>query len=91
MFLPTNNNNLGVETVAAEAVYPAPGATFGVEDFRERLARIEAQLSNCATREDIADIRTLIERRQAETMRWLVTVLSGTLVAIAIALIRTFL
>ena len=75
----------------AETVRPAPGANFGIEDFRERLARIEAQLANCATREDIADIRTLIERRQAETMRWLVTVLSGTLVAIAIVLIRTFL
>lgn len=81
--------------MTAEAIHPAPGAAFGVDDIRERLARIEAQLAaqlaHGATREDIADIRTLIERRQAETMRWLVTVLSGTLVAIAIALIRTFL
>ena len=81
--------------MTAEAIHAAPGAAFGVDDIRERLARIEAhlaaQLAHGATREDIADIRTLIERRQAETMRWLVTVLSGTLVAIAIALIRTFL
>ena len=88
--------------MTAEAIHAGSGATFGVDDIRERLARIEAQLAaqlaHGATREDIADIRTLIERRQAETMRWLVTVLSGTvvaiagtLVAIAIALIRTFL
>lgn len=81
--------------MTAETIHAAPGAAFGVDDIRERLARIEAQLAaqlaHGATREDIADIRTLIERRQAETMRWLVTVLSGTLVAIAIALIRTFL
>ena len=81
--------------MTAEAIHTGSGATFGVDDIRERLARIEAQLAaqlaHGATREDIADIRTLIERRQAETMRWLVTVLSGTLVAIAIALIRTFL
>ena len=81
--------------MTSEAIHAAPGATFGVDDIRERLARIEAQLAaqlaHGATREDIADIRTLIERRQAETMRWLVTVLSGTLVAIAIVLIRTFL
>ena len=84
--------------MTSEAIHAAPGATFGVDDIRERLARIEAQLAHGATREDIADIRTLIERRQAETMRWLVTVLSGivvaiagTLVAVAVALVRTFL
>lgn len=81
--------------MTGDAIHAAPGAVFGVDEIRERLARIEAQLAaqlaHGATREDIADIRTLIERRQAETMRWLVTVLSGTLVAIAIALIRTFL
>ena len=81
--------------MTGDVIHAAPGAAFGVDEIRERLARIEAQLAaqlaHGATREDIADIRTLIERRQAETMRWLVAVLSGTLVAIAIALIRTFL
>lgn len=77
--------------MTAEAIHAAPIATFGIKDLSERLEHIEARLANCATREDIADIRTLIEHQRAETMRWLVAILSGTLLAIAIVLTRTLL
>ena len=55
----------------------------GGGDIRERLARIENELKHLAKREDIKDM-------EAKIMRWLLGLVSTALIAVAIALIRTF-
>ena len=43
---------------------PGPGGGGnGGSSYGERLARIETRLENVATREDVSDVKTLIERR----------------------------
>ncbi len=61
---------------------PQPGGGGG-DDTRERLARIENELTHLAKREDIKDM-------EAKIMRWLVTILSGAVIAVLAALARTF-
>ena len=63
---------------------PQGGGQGGGDDIRERLARIENELTHLAKREDIKEM-------EAKIMRWLLTVLSAAMIAVVAALIRTFL
>ncbi len=71
----------------------APGkpGSGGGDNFGERLARIETKLEYMATREDISEIKALIEKKEASQIRWLVGLILVTMASLAVALIRTFL
>lgn len=56
----------------------------------ERLARIEAHLEHVATREDVAEIKALIERKESTMLRWLVGVIAVAAISLLAALLRTF-
>lgn len=57
----------------------------------ERLARIEAKMEHVATREDLAKIEVLIERKESTMLRWLLGILAVAGVSLVVALIRVFL
>ena len=63
---------------------PQGGGQGGGDDTRERLARIENELTHLAKREDIANM-------EAKIMKWLLTILSAAVIAVLAALARTFL
>ena len=56
----------------------------------ERLARIESKMDYMATREDVQEVKTLIERKEATMLRWLLGMLVVALVSLGVALVRTF-
>ena len=62
---------------------PQEGGQGGGDDTRERLARIENELTHLAKREDIKDM-------EAKIMKWLLTILSAAVIAVLAALVRTF-
>ncbi len=62
---------------------PRGGGQGGGDDTRERLARIENELTHLAKREDIKDM-------EAKIMKWLLTILSAAMIAVLAALVRTF-
>lgn len=57
----------------------------------ERLARIEAKMEHVATREDLAKIEVLIERKESTMLRWLLGIMAVAGVSLVVALIRVFL
>ena len=79
---------------------PAGGAGGG-GDHGERLARIESKMEYMATREDVAevktlierdvgDVKTLIERKEATMLRWLCSMVVVAIITLVAALVRTF-
>ena len=56
--------------------------------LEERVAAIEADMKHVATKADIESVKTLIADREATMLKWLVGVVSGTGLAIFIALLR---
>ena len=62
----------------------------GGGDVGERLARIETTLEHVATRESVADMKTLIERKESTMLRWLLGILATAAIALVVALIRSF-
>ncbi len=70
---------------------PGKSGSGGGNNFGERLARIETKLEYTATREDVSEIKVLIERKEASQLRWLVGLVFVALVTLAAAVIRTFL
>lgn len=57
----------------------------------ERLARIEAKMEHVATREDLAKIEVLIERKESTMLRWLLGIMAVAGVSLVVALVRVFL
>ncbi len=56
------------------------------------MARVEVQLEHLATKEGLAEIKTLIEQRESTAIKWLVRmlmtavgILTATVVAVALA------
>ena len=68
----------------------AGGGSGGDGNFGERLARIESRMDFMATREDVQEVKTLIERKEATMLRWLLGLLVVALVSLGVALVRTF-
>ena len=60
-------------------------------NYGERLARIESKMGHMATREDVQEVKTLIERKESTMLRWLLGMLVVALVSLGVALFRTFL
>lgn len=66
-------------------------------DFGSRLRRLDLQmvqvvtlLDDVATREDLANFRVELLKAQQTQTRWLIGVVLASVVAVAVALIRTF-
>jgi len=57
------------------------------ERHEERLARLEAVLAHLATKEDIAELKTLISDREAIMLKWLVGFTATTAVSLLIVLV----
>ena len=70
---------------------PSPGGGGnGGSGHGERLARIEARMEHVATREDLAKIETLIERKESTMLRWLLGIMAVAGISLVVALIRVF-
>ena len=70
---------------------PSPaGSGNGGASHGERLARIEAHLEHTAKREDVSEIKALIERKESTMLRWLVGVIAVAAISLLAALLRTF-
>ena len=59
-------------------------------DVHARVSAIEARLDYLATKSDIERVEKLISQREASMQRWLIGIVSGAAVTIALAFIRTF-
>lgn len=55
-----------------------------------QMVRLETRLESMPTKEDLESIKTLIAEKEATNTRWMITILSGALIAVVVALIRTF-
>ena len=67
---------------------PGPGGGGnGGSSHGERLARVEAKMEHVATREDVSDVKTLIERRISTILQYLI----GIMAALVVMLLRLFL
>lgn len=66
------------------------GGSNGGSGHGERLARIEAKMEHIATREDLAKVEVLIERKESTMLRWLLGILAVAGVSLIVALIRVF-
>ena len=62
----------------------------GSSGVGERVASIEAHLQHLATKEDIGEVKTMIQKESKDMLRWLIGVVSLALLSITIALIRLF-
>ena len=70
---------------------PSPGGTGnGRSGHGERLARIEARMEHVATREDVSEVKILIERKESTMLRWLLGLMVVAGISLLAALIRTF-
>ena len=71
---------------------PAPaGPGNGGGGYGERLARIEAKMERMATREDISELKALIERKEATMLRWLFGLVAVAGISLLATLVRAFL
>ncbi len=59
-------------------------------DLHGRVSAIEAHLKHLATKEDIKGLEALIANRESVLLRWLIGILSMSVIAVIAALIRTF-
>lgn len=88
-----------VESEDPPAGTPGPGGGGnGGSSHGERLARIEARMEYLATREDVSEVKVLIERKESTMTRWLLGILATAGISLATAvigmvvvLVRTFL
>ncbi len=60
-------------------------------DVVQRLTAIETQMKFMAKREDVSEIKSLIERKEATLLKWMMSILVASGVAIVAAVIRSFL
>ena len=59
-----------------------------LRELEIQVAKIDTKIDTLATREYVSDIKTLIERKEATMLRWLLGILATSAIALAIALIR---
>ena len=52
--------------------------------------RLDTKLEHLATKEDMESVKTLINAKEATMLKWLLGILATSMVAIVVALIRTF-
>lgn len=66
------------------------GTEVRLANIESRLSSLETHMGYLATKEDISEIKMLIADRESKLLRYLLTVVITGLVALAVAVIRTF-
>ncbi len=61
-----------------------------LRSLEDRMTKVETKLDNLATKTDIQSVKTVIAEKETVQTRWLVGVVIGAAISLAIALIRTF-
>lgn len=61
-----------------------------LERLEQRVAGIATAIGYLATKADIEGVKTLIAEREATMLRWLIGMVATSALAVAIALVRTF-
>ncbi len=61
-----------------------------LEKLEQRVAGIETAMGYLATKADIESVKTLIAERESTMLRWLMSMVAASGLAVAVALIRTF-
>ena len=59
-----------------------------LRELEIQVAKIDTKIDALATREYVSEVKTLIERKEATMLRWLLGILATSAIALAIALIR---
>ena len=52
--------------------------------------RIDERMKHMPTKEDLQEIKTLISDRESAMLKWLIGIVAVSLIAVLVALIRTF-
>ena len=82
------------DTTPAGIPSPAAAHSEWQMDMVQRLARLEDRMDSnaqvMAKREDIEKVKTLIEKKDASTSRWFISITIGAVVTVLAALVRTF-
>ena len=66
------------------------GGNGGDGTIEDRLVRLETQIEQAATKEDIGEVKLLIVQQEASLQRWLIGVLLAALGTTTLALVRIF-
>ncbi|MCY4261187.1 MAG: hypothetical protein OXC91_13115 [Rhodobacteraceae bacterium] len=59
-------------------------------EIHGRLTALETRMEYLATKEDIAGLKTHISDKQSSTLKWQVGILITVIIALCIAVVRTF-
>ena len=81
------------ELPQASPTPPSPASNGGGgngHDVHGRVSRLEAHLQHLATKEDIGRIETLIAKREAAMLRWLIGLVIAAALGLGVALVRVF-
>ena len=57
---------------------------------REDFVKIETKLEHLATREAVADVKTLIEKKESTLLKWLAGKLATAAITLVFAIVRSF-
>ncbi|MCY4218029.1 MAG: hypothetical protein OXE41_04205 [Gammaproteobacteria bacterium] len=85
-----NNNVHSINSSPSAQTSSGDGGNGNGKDISARVAVIESELKHLATKQDISDVKTLILERESSMQRWLIGILLTALVALIIAVVRTF-
>ena len=78
------------KVVKLDSARKGSGGNGGGGLLGERLARIEAGIPYLATKEDVAKVNATIQKEMKDMLRWLIGLVAVALVALGIAVVRTF-
>lgn len=62
----------------------------GGDGLDGRLARLETHIGYLATKEDIAELKVLIEGKETKLLRWLLGTIVTASIALIVAMVRGF-
>ena len=82
------NSNLHVVDKQPEPPAVSSSGDERGDSFGERLARLETHVEYLATKEDISEVRVLIERKLNRILYCIIGIMVISITALAIALIR---
>ena len=83
------------QDVSPDPSYGGGSGNDGIEgrlrQLENKITRLETKLEHIPTKEDLEGIKTLIAEKDAKNTKWMISIISAALIAVVIALIRTFL
>ena len=82
------NSHLHVVDKQPEPPAVSSSGDGGGNNFGERLARLETHVGFLATKEDISEVKVLIERKLNRILYYIIGIMVTSITGLAIALIR---